>query len=87
MYQSRANVKELIENSAIDVIPIDVSAADYELATPARAIMVGTSGALDITTLSGNRRVIPAVPVGVHSIGVNAVHTAGTTAQNITLLI
>jgi hypothetical protein len=87
MYQSRANVKELIENSAIDAIPIDVSTEDYESTTPARAIMIGTTGDLDITTVSGNRRLLLEVPVGVHSIGINAVHTAGTTAANITLLV
>jgi hypothetical protein len=82
-----ANVKHKLEDSALDAIPVNVSVTDAVLDTPARAIIVGTTGNLTITTLLGNKRTIPSIPAGTHSIGCRIVHAAGTTASNITVLI
>ena len=87
MYRPTNNVKNRIEESAIDPIPIDVSATDHVLDTPARGFVIGTAGDLDVTTVVGNRRVLPNLPVGQFSIAVIAVHNAETTASDITLLI
>jgi hypothetical protein len=86
-FQQQPNVKNRLEESAIDALPINVSAADFTCSTPARAILVGTGGNLEIMTILGNKRLIPNVPAGVHSIGCLKVYTANTTASNITLLI
>lgn len=72
--------------SAVDAMALDVSATDSSFPKVARAILVGTSGDLDVTTLAGNRVTLLAVPAGVLPLCVRTVHTANTTATNIAVL-
>ena len=75
-------------NPIIDLIPIDVSAADY---TPTdypsfRGFVVGTAGIVNMVCLNGETRVIPAncLAVGVfHPIAGKQILTATTTATEI----
>ena len=51
--------------------------------TRARALFIGTAGALKFTTPSGDNVTIPNVPVGFFWVAVSQVFATGTTAANI----
>ena len=81
-----------IQDPAIDAIPItpndsadipDVSIAGET--RKARALYVGTVGAVKITTIAGNVRIILAV-VGLYPVQVTRVWATSTTATNISAL-
>ena len=80
------NVKHKREDSAIDALPLDVSASDSNFGGIARALVIGTAGNLEVTTLVGNKVVLASVPAGVLPLCVKTVHNANTTAENITAL-
>lgn len=57
-----------------------------DLATPARALIIGTGGALKVDMVGGETVTMAAVPAGVLAISVKRVHATGTDASNITAL-
>jgi hypothetical protein len=68
-------------NAAV-VTPNDAA----DLATHARALLIGTSGNLRVTTAGGQTLTIPSVPTGILPLGVKRVFADQTTAANITAL-
>lgn len=57
-----------------------------DLTVTARALLVGTSGDIKVTTAGGDTLVIPSVPAGVLPLRVSRVWSTSTTASNITAL-
>lgn len=84
------NVKHLLEQSAIDVIPLSAAgaspAADSTNGVVCRGIICVGAGNIDITTTCGKRRLI-AVPAGQFQIGIEKLHFTGTTATGVSLLV
>jgi hypothetical protein len=59
---------------------------DTPLATPARALYVGVSGDLEVTTTEGDKVTLVGVPTGILPVAVSIVHQTGTTATDIVAL-
>lgn len=72
--------------TAGDAIPLDVSASDSDFPGTAWALVIGTAGDVEVTTLAGRKVVLPNVPAGVLPLEVKTVHTANTTATDISAL-
>jgi len=51
-----------------------------------RALLIGASGALHITTLTGEEVTLVGVPVGILPVMVKRVFATGTVAENITAI-
>lgn len=85
-HNQSSNVKHKRADSAIDAIPLDVSAADSTFGGITRALLVGVAGDIEVTTLGGRKVTLTAVPVGILPLCVSIVHTANTTATDITAL-
>lgn len=69
--------------SAVDIEDVDVSVTDVTLPRVARALWIGTTGNVEVTTLGGSRVVIPNAPVGRLDVMVTKVWNANTTASDI----
>lgn len=69
--------------NAMPVIPSDL--ADLACGCSS-ALVIGTSGNLDVTTVDGDRVTLLGVPAGVLPLMVTRVWAAGTTAANISAL-
>lgn len=78
--------EQYLKDSAIDALPVDVSSSDVVLTEPSRALIIGTSGDLEVTTHRGNKVVLLNVPSGVLPLCVTTVWTANTTASDISAL-
>lgn len=81
----------LANRSAADTAPADdilqVTPADgADIAAGSRALVIGTAGALKITTAAGNTVTLTGVPAGVLPVKVTRVWATGTTAANIAAL-
>ena len=76
-----------IADCAINYETVDVSAADYEPASPFRGIHIGTGGAGNIT-ITGHNGVDATLKVGegILTLGGIAIVSATTTATEITAL-
>ena len=81
-----ANVRSRYDESAIDAKPLDVSLADSTFKGVARGLMIGVSGDVEVTTLKGRKVTLVGIPAGLLPLCVKTVHTANTTASNITAL-
>lgn len=53
---------------------------------PTKALIIGTSGDLQVKTAGGDEVTIPSVPAGILALRVIRIVEAGTTADNITAL-
>ena len=67
---------------AAAVTPAD----DADLADAATALLVGTAGALKVTTTGGETVTFGNVPAGILPVGVVRVFATGTTASNLVAL-
>lgn len=79
-----------IPNSALstasDAFPITPSDTAL-LSFPTRWLVIGTAGALRVTTVLGNTVTLASVPVGVLPLQVTQVWATGTAASNISGLV
>ena len=67
---------------------IEITAADIDLAQEVRALYVGTTGDVKVTTVSGNAVTFVGVPAGyLLPVSVRRVWSTGTTASDFVGLI
>lgn len=78
-FRDRSSGLESPGHSAAEVTPND--AADLEITS--RALYVGQSGDLKVTTAGGNVVTFAGVPAGILPMRVRRVHATGTTASAI----
>ena len=79
IFEDRSSGLESPGYDAVTVTPSDSN----DLAITSRAIYVGTSGDLRVTTASGSIVTFVAVPEGMLPMRVSRVHASGTTASDI----
>ena len=79
MFEDRSSGLESPGYDAASVVPSDST----DLTITSRAIYVGTSGDLRVTTASGSVVTFSNVPEGILPMRVSRVHASGTTATGI----
>lgn len=79
MFEDRSSGLESPGYDASPVVPSDST----DLTITSRAIYVGTSGDLRVTTASGSVVTFANAPEGMLPMRVSRVHASGTTAANI----
>lgn len=79
MFEDRSSGLESPGYDAAPVVPSDST----DLTVTSRAIYVGTSGDLRVTTASGSVVIFPNVSEGILPMRVSRVHASGTTATDI----
>ena len=79
MFEDRSSGLESPGYDAASVVPSDST----DLTITSRAIYVGTSGDLRVTTASGSIVTFSNVPEGILPMRVSRVHASGTTATGI----
>ena len=79
------SVKSWPSQPAVDAIAVTPSDSE-DLAAVARALYVGTTGNVRLTTHSGRTVTFTSVPVGILPVGASRVWSTGTTASNIIAL-
>lgn len=75
-FRDRSSGLESPGHSAVEVAPSDLA----DLAVFSRALYVGQSGDLRVTTAGGDVVTFTAVPAGILPMRVRRVHATGTTA-------
>ena len=78
IFEDRSSGLESPAYQAADVTPSDVT----DLTTDARALYVGTSGDVRVTTSGGDTVTFRNVPVGVLPVRIRRVYAVGTTATD-----
>lgn len=80
--RAKQAVGESASDIGLDAVPVTPDDAT-DLVDGARSLVVGTAGALKVTTLAGSVRTYTGVPAGLFPVAVRRVWATGTTASNI----